>query len=1080
MEFSKKLREVENEILADSIKVVSFDLFDTLVVRPCIEPTDLFRIVAKRCEYKGNFVGIRKIAEQYARKKKPYYYDEITIAEIYEEFVLLTGISKQEANRLLCCELEVECDYIAPRYTIRELYRHAIERDKKVIIVTDVYLPKSFIETVLEKNGMMGYYKLYVSSEERISKGSGRLFQRVIAELEREGIEKSSIIHLGDNPRADVEIPNKIGIKSIHLPKAIGILNSKNSFKPLYEHGKRTDNCFLIGCLANYLFDDPFFPFNTSTAYAGKPELMGAIMFGPILLQYSKWMLENSIKDGIDKILFVYRDGYIPEKIYRELEKIYTDVPETDIIYLPRKVRYYFFGKEKTGLFNSLEQFEIPKTMTVNEFMEKRLLLSEEEKTKVWTLFRERGYVDSNSPMGDPVQYCSLMPELQKIFKEKTKKEIEVIEKYCKEKTEDTRKLAVVDVGYRGSVSRFLNDQMAIENVCYQILATPLVNIALKDEYHIRSFYSYSFQTVNDLKILHQLMEDVISIQEGTALYIEEQDNDFEVGKEDFSGENEVLSSIQDGIMKFVRFTLESLKTDFKNFEFDETLFMDLIFDFLRNPSKMDAAVIKHLKFEESNFIKIGTSKDVYREWLRERVPPENLSPSKKTEPILQKSQGSLSPSKKTEPILQKSQEKGEIINSENPWDEISGIHLAAIKICEKLHIVKFAIKVKQSIRTVISKKEEKNTNNFFEEVTEESLTKLSCLEQNWKQDERRILVAGSMVSFDKGICNYINQLAKNLHSFELILMSECIHLNEERTKLKIEVPFFIVPRYLGKDCYDTNTDIKCSNKVKRYVKAKDYLKWGVDNLLKRHGDMEEEYAYNLVYYAEGFINRMLDIIHPEMVILWNEFFAFHHILKCICEERKIKIIYLEFGSLPGTLSIEKLGQMGESFPGIYPEEFKQLPVSKKEIEYAEEVLDFLEKSKMNRNIQPINNNMDGIKQKLKEGRPTILYAGVNDFESGLIPYTKRTKEIHSPIFQSSEDAISVLSDLAKKYDWNLIYKPHPIIEKYKLGETRYEDNIILASAVDINEIIDISDVVVTILSQVSYISLIRKNLLFY
>lgn len=41
--FSEKIQEIVQEILRPEIKVVSFDVFDTLLFRPVMTPTDVFR-----------------------------------------------------------------------------------------------------------------------------------------------------------------------------------------------------------------------------------------------------------------------------------------------------------------------------------------------------------------------------------------------------------------------------------------------------------------------------------------------------------------------------------------------------------------------------------------------------------------------------------------------------------------------------------------------------------------------------------------------------------------------------------------------------------------------------------------------------------------------------------------------------------------------------------------------------------------------------------------------------------------------------------------------------------------------------
>lgn len=1064
--FSKKLEEIKNAVLSDDIKVVSFDIFDTLVVRPCVQPVDLFKIVGKRCGFNGNFVYIRRMAEQYARRNKPYYYDDITIHEIYEEFTKLAEVSEERANEILQCELDVEYDYIMPRNSIRELYNMAKNKGKKIIIVSDMYLPKKFIEKVLEKNEITGYYKLYVSSDERVAKGSGRLFQKIITEFSKEGIGKECIVHLGDNTRSDVDMPKSLGMKAFHLPNAIGIMNSKVPFKDLVTYSKRTDSTFLVGCLANYLFDDPYFPFNKESISTGNAKLMGAVLFGPLLLSYTKWLIEDCIKNNIDKILLVMRDGYIIDKIYNVIAPIYENAPATDDIFLSRMIRYYFYGKEKNGLINSFGLFGNLETMTVDEFMEKRLLVKEENRAEVFELFKSVGYADGTTQMGKPIQYYSLLPELQKIFANNSKEEIGIVEEYCRKKVANVNNLAVVDVGYRGSVSRFLQDEMQISNIGYQMLETPLSNQYVRNGYDIRSFISYSFKLVSDLKILHPLVEDIISIQEGTATKIEKNNNEYVVIKKENFKINETLTEMQQGVMEYVNHTFEALKNDIKEMDFDEDLFFDVLVQFLNTPNSLDVNVIKKLSFEDSDFIKIGAGNNIYSVWVQQRT-------GQSVEPVLPPTKVSVSTITKVSEVV-----TGNDNLEIQPWQKISKVHLLAIKVCEKIHILDWAISVKHKLKSknIGDIKNGEIVQELFEKPMENALNIIK--EKNFDEicKKSKVLLAGHITSFDKGTCNFVNQLHLNMVNHDMLFMSECIHLNEDRTRQKINFPFFIVPKFLGKDYYPTQTGVVCSKRIKKYVNKKAYLKWGVNNLIKRHEDIEEDYVYYLVYFAEMFVNKMLDIVQPKYIIMWNEFFAFHHILKNICAKREIEVVYLEFGSLPGTISIEHLGQMGASFSGKYAEDFMKLDVADEEMAQSIKVLEFLKNSKLNRNVQPINDNIEDIKNKLKKGRPVILYAGVNDYESGLVPYTKETQINHSPVFKSSEDALLALAEYAKKNDYNLIYKPHPIIERQTKDINKYDDNVIMALNVDINDVIDISDVVVTILSQVSYTALIREK----
>ena len=91
---SEKLDKLICRITDNSIKVVSFDIFDTLLVRPTVVPTDLFKIIGKRAGFSPiTFKEMRKTAEQEARKQKPFNVDDIQLEDIYKQFSNLFSIS---------------------------------------------------------------------------------------------------------------------------------------------------------------------------------------------------------------------------------------------------------------------------------------------------------------------------------------------------------------------------------------------------------------------------------------------------------------------------------------------------------------------------------------------------------------------------------------------------------------------------------------------------------------------------------------------------------------------------------------------------------------------------------------------------------------------------------------------------------------------------------------------------------------------------------------------------------------------------------------------------------------------------
>ena len=87
---------------------VSFDVFDTLLLRPALQPSDLFAVVGSRLHL-PDFPNMRIQAEQEARRKDRCAggTGEITLAAIYQELQQKTGLS---AALGMQTEWNVECD----------------------------------------------------------------------------------------------------------------------------------------------------------------------------------------------------------------------------------------------------------------------------------------------------------------------------------------------------------------------------------------------------------------------------------------------------------------------------------------------------------------------------------------------------------------------------------------------------------------------------------------------------------------------------------------------------------------------------------------------------------------------------------------------------------------------------------------------------------------------------------------------------------------------------------------------------------------------------------------------------------
>lgn len=354
---------------------------------------------------------------------------------------------------------------------------------------------------------------------------------------------------------------------------------------------------------------------------------------------------------------------------------------------------------------------------------------------------------------------------------------------------------------------------------------------------------------------------------------------------------------------------------------------------------------------------------------------------------------------------------------------------------------------------------------------------------RNYRSAKQKMLVCGHIYHSNR--IPFLYHAIENIENLEMIVLCENGNTNYHDVKQTVyptmnreqikKIRFFIVPDMFIKDYFHEFLKLPASLPMKINILSKYFLREAVKNLKKRHWNMGKGYAETFACEAEYYINEMLDILKPDIVVIWNQFHAFHHILEGICRKRKIKCVYFEFGVLPGTYALETMGQMGESYPAKHYKEFMELTVNENELLKAGEIWDYLETSKLNRKEQPVNDELDILKMKLDDKRPTVFYAGQNDFESGLYPYTRNTKKNHSPIFGSSDEAAVYIAKICYKNKWNFIYKRHPLVSKF-MKKSRLPENVLLFDQVDISQVIELADVTLTILSQVGYVATILKK----
>lgn len=192
--------------IVDKYNVISFDIFDTLIKREVAEPTDVFRRIEEKTGIEG-FAADRIAGEVQARKKS--LSGEVDLADIYKQMTTVSLNSMCEAMDLEC---KTEIDICHVNKTIFPLYQYCVER-KRVVIASDMYLPRDVIEKLLNRNGISGYEKIYISHELHRSKRRGDMYDSI-----KSTIGKEKIVHVGNSFKADYLRAVLKGVGAIKIP----------------------------------------------------------------------------------------------------------------------------------------------------------------------------------------------------------------------------------------------------------------------------------------------------------------------------------------------------------------------------------------------------------------------------------------------------------------------------------------------------------------------------------------------------------------------------------------------------------------------------------------------------------------------------------------------------------------------------------------------------------------------------------------------------------------------------------------------------------------------------------------------
>ncbi len=284
-------------------KVVSFDLFDTLIYRKSITHYQMWKNVSYGYFFK------RAGVEVFARLKNRIKGNpEVSQSDIYDHMPKNWGLE---------FEINLELENLLPNPVTLNLLKQASLAGASVCIISDTHYREPDIKRFLTQLGMPNVM-IFTSGEYKLTKSTG-LFQEVQKQL---GVTFENWIHIGDNYHSDILSAKKLGVRSFHYPSMKKQLLDSGLMSPRgyiflrrsggagHESLSRTFTNLLGASVQN------------ESKVPSMMEVLGSVLGDVVACSIVEEIHQMHVKNNYDCILYSSRDGWLP---FLAHSKIYPD-----------------------------------------------------------------------------------------------------------------------------------------------------------------------------------------------------------------------------------------------------------------------------------------------------------------------------------------------------------------------------------------------------------------------------------------------------------------------------------------------------------------------------------------------------------------------------------------------------------------------------------------------------------------------------------------------------------------------------------------------------------------------------------
>lgn len=280
--------------------VVTFDVFDTLLLRPLARPEDAFYLLGARLGY-PDLRRLRIQAEEEARRRKELAAGsrEVTLEEIWAVLAPETGLSPEEG---MAAERRLEFDLCRANPYFLPVVAALRRQGKTLAVLSDMYLEEETVAALLDRCGFGTFAACLVSGERGSSKSGGGLY-RLARKLLGPG---RACAHVGDDPWADQRQAEAAGWAAF-------------PYKNVHRTGapyRAEDMSPIVGSLYRGLVN---MRLHNGAELHSRAWEYGYVYGGLFAVGYCRFVERLRRELGADRLLFLSRDGAVLLRVYQRL-----------------------------------------------------------------------------------------------------------------------------------------------------------------------------------------------------------------------------------------------------------------------------------------------------------------------------------------------------------------------------------------------------------------------------------------------------------------------------------------------------------------------------------------------------------------------------------------------------------------------------------------------------------------------------------------------------------------------------------------------------------------------------------------